>query len=370
MESFGRNKLTNTDDNIVGSLLGTTSTSPSSGTYSLFSSFHGGMQPRPLDGGGLLHSGLSTMPAGNSNDPLEAVLGPFPCARLRGLPFDAMPEDVLAFFQGLVVLDVVVVGNSFGRGAGEAFVVFANPMDFQMALQRDRQSMGHRYIEVFQGKRSDYYAAIASLFKQTGRSELSPEGEKIRIAQDPSVQGNAWSGPVPPQSPEAVLLPLMQQLGTGGGQNLAPGTAVGQNTGGSKVSGVAPVGNNNRGGRATGDGSRGGKGGHPNRGMRQGGGIQVGEHTGYLRMRGLPFSATKKEIYDFFKAYKPIEGSIVLTYRGDGRATGEGYIAFNKPDDAKEAMALHKNTMGSRYIELFISHKEEHARAVSRGNGR
>jgi len=370
MESFGRNNLTNTDDDIVASLLGTTSTSSSSGTYSLFSSFHGGMQPRPLDGGGLLHSGLPGMLIGNSNDPLEAVLGPFPCARLRGLPFDAMPEDVLAFFQGLVVLDVVVVDNSFGRGSGEAFVVFANPMDFQMALQRDRQSMGHRYVEVFQGKRSDYYAAIASLFQQSGHSELTTEGEKIRNTQDPSVQGNAWSGPAPPQSPEAVLLPLMQQLGTGGVQNLAPGTAVGPNTGASKEAGVASIGSNNRGGRANGDGSRGGKGGHLNRGMRQGGGIQVGEHTGYLRMRGLPFSASKKEIYEFFKEYKPIEDSIVSTYRGDGRATGEGYIAFSKPDDAEEAMTLHKNTMGSRYIELFISHKEEHARAVARGSGR
>jgi len=33
-------------------------------------------------------------------------------------------------FQGLVVLDVLIVGQ------GEAFVLFANPMDFQMALQR------------------------------------------------------------------------------------------------------------------------------------------------------------------------------------------------------------------------------------------
>eukprot|EP00560_Eucampia_antarctica_P007391 CAMPEP_0197824720 /NCGR_PEP_ID=MMETSP1437-20131217/1940_1 /TAXON_ID=49252 ORGANISM="Eucampia antarctica, Strain CCMP1452" /NCGR_SAMPLE_ID=MMETSP1437 /ASSEMBLY_ACC=CAM_ASM_001096 /LENGTH=375 /DNA_ID=CAMNT_0043424463 /DNA_START=132 /DNA_END=1259 /DNA_ORIENTATION=+ len=370
MEYLGRNKLTNTDETVVGSSLGTTSmSSSSSGTYSLFSSFHGGIQPGALDGSGLLHSGLSGMQMGTSNDPLEAVLGPFPCARLRGLPFDAMPEDVLAFFQGLVVLDVVVVANSFGRGSGEAFVVFPNPMDFQVALQRDRQSMGHRYIEVFQGKRSDYYAAIASLFKQAGQSELPAEGETIRNTQDSSVQGNAWSGPAPPSSPDAVLIPLMQQLGSGGVSNHAPGTtAVGSNAGASKGSGGASsVGS--REGRATGDGARGAKGGHPGRGMRQGGGIQVGEHTGYLRMRGLPFSASKKDIFEFFKEYKPIEDSIVLTYRGDGRATGEGYIAFNQPNDAEDAMSLHKSTMGSRYIELFISHKEEHARAVSRGNG-
>eukprot|EP00957_Ditylum_brightwellii_P030604 2319217-Ditylum_brightwellii.AAC.1 len=72
-----------------------------------------------------------------SIDPLEVVLGPFPCARLRGLPFEASIEDVVVFFQGLVILDAVVVpsGNSDGMGSGEAFVVFANHMDFQMALQ-------------------------------------------------------------------------------------------------------------------------------------------------------------------------------------------------------------------------------------------
>lgn len=65
-----------------------------------------------------------------SVDPLEAILGPFPCVRLRNLPHEATLEDVLVFFQGLVVLDVILQGD------GEAFVVFANPMDFQMALQR------------------------------------------------------------------------------------------------------------------------------------------------------------------------------------------------------------------------------------------
>jgi heterogeneous nuclear ribonucleoprotein F/H len=67
---------------------------------------------------------------GGSTDPLEAVLGRFPCARLRNMPYDATLEDILVLFQGLVVIDVV-----FSSG-GDAFVIFANPMDFQMALQR------------------------------------------------------------------------------------------------------------------------------------------------------------------------------------------------------------------------------------------
>ena len=124
----------------VNNSLGSGSSS-SSGTYSLFSSprpskssYHGGMHSGSIDGS--IHPNAGPRVVGGTMDPLEAVLGIFPCARLRGLPFDASLEDVLVFFQGLVVLDVVVVGNSYGHGSGEAFVVFANPMDWQMALQR------------------------------------------------------------------------------------------------------------------------------------------------------------------------------------------------------------------------------------------
>jgi hypothetical protein len=95
---------------------------------------------------------------GGSTDPLEAVLGPFPCARLRNLPYDAALEDILILFQGLVVIDVVISSQ------GDAFVIFANPMDFQMALQRsDRQTIGRRFVEIVAATRSEYYDAIAKV---------------------------------------------------------------------------------------------------------------------------------------------------------------------------------------------------------------
>ena len=103
---------------------------------------------------------------------------------------------------------------------------------------------------------------------------------------------------------------------------------------------------------------------------RTGGGIQVGEHTGFLRMRGLPFSSTKDDILRFFDGYNPIPDSVVLTYRSDGRATGEAYVGFLSPDDSRRAMELHRKSMGTRYIELFISNKDEHGRAMARFGGR
>lgn len=77
---------------------------------------------------------FSLLPNGTHRSPFAYLVTlcsrPFPCARLRSLPFDATLEDILILFQGLVVIDVVLVGQ------GEAFVIFANPMDYQMALQR------------------------------------------------------------------------------------------------------------------------------------------------------------------------------------------------------------------------------------------
>lgn len=103
---------------------------------------------------------------------------------------------------------------------------------------------------------------------------------------------------------------------------------------------------------------------------RTGGGIQIGDHTGFLRMRGLPFSATKEDIISFFVGYNPVPESVVLTYRNDGRATGEAYVGFSSPDDSKRAMELHRRTMGNRYIELFISNKDEQGRALARFGNR
>ncbi len=300
-------------------------------------------------------------------DPLEDVLGTFPCVCMRNLPYDANLQDVLIFFQGLVLLDVVVMPSSpyshaQHNQAGEAFVLFANPMDFQMALQRNGLQMRHggAQIDVFQGKRGDYYAAISSVHARLVHSEdrRSDVSQSHPRSQN---QGTLWSG----QGPGGNM-GMHQSHGAGigvQGQQGGMDSAGNMKYKSSQAQGAMP-GAMNKGHARSGRGE--GRKGSGGRGSGRGGGIQVGEHTGYLRMRGLPFTSTKKEIFDFFKAYDPVEESICLTYRSDGRATGEGYILFATPDHAKDAMALHRNSMGSRYIELFISNKDEHSRAQAR----
>ena len=83
-------------------------------------------------------------------------------------------------------------------------------------------------------------------------------------------------------------------------------------------------------------------------------------------MRGLPFTATLEEVQEFFDGIEIMNGmdGIVLTATSDGRPTGEAYVEFPSEEGHREAMKLHKKSMGSRYIELFNSNKGDMVQAM------
>eukprot|EP00262_Sarcandra_glabra_P020230 TRINITY_DN7963_c0_g1_i1.p1 TRINITY_DN7963_c0_g1~~TRINITY_DN7963_c0_g1_i1.p1 ORF type:complete len:254 (-),score=44.77 TRINITY_DN7963_c0_g1_i1:17-778(-) len=205
---------------------------------------------------------------------------PFPVVRLRGLPFDCSEGDVAEFFHGLDVVDVLLV-HKMGRFNGEAFCIFGYPLQVDFALQRNRQNMGRRYIEVFRSKRQEYYGAVASEV-----SDMKGGGSPRRSI------------------PRA---------------------------------------------RSYDDGK------------------EVMEHTGVLRLRGLPFSAGKDDVIDFFKDFELSEDCVHVVVNADGRSTGEAFVEFASTEDSKAAMVKDRMTLGSRYIELFPSSIQEMDEAVSRG---
>ncbi|XP_042513676.1 heterogeneous nuclear ribonucleoprotein F-like [Macadamia integrifolia] len=203
---------------------------------------------------------------------------PFPVVRLRGLPFDCTEADVTEFFHGLDIVDVLFV-HKHGRFSGEAFVVLGYPLQVDFAVQRNRQNMGRRYIEVFRSKRQEYYKAIAN---EVSDARGGSPRQKARARSYDDAKDSA-------------------------------------------------------------------------------------QHTGVLRLRGLPFSAGKDDIMEFFKDFMLSEDSIHITLNMDGRPTGEAFVEFANPEDSKAAMAKDRMTLGSRYIELFPSSNEELDEAVSKG---
>lgn len=92
------------------------------------------------------------------------------------------------------------------------------------------------------------------------------------------------------------------------------------------------------------------------------------EHTGVLKLRGLPFSASKRDIIDFFREYGELtEDNVHIMTLANGRASGEAFVEFATASEAKSAMNKDKMILGTRYVDLFPSSREEATtRAASR----
>ncbi|KAG0484302.1 hypothetical protein HPP92_008219 [Vanilla planifolia] len=256
-----------------------------------YSSAVGSKRPRLLESSPYFSgTGASPFcPAGYGNyggGPGNSSIYNFPVVRARGLPFNCDELDVYKFFAGLDVVDCLLV-NKNGRFTGEAFVVLSSPMQAEFALQRNRQNMGRRYIEVFPCKKHDYYHAIAAEVAHGG-SFRSFDGEHHQAG-----------------SP-------------------TPRVKRSEDDKDQRVS------------------------------------------TDVLKLRGLPYSATESDIVDFFQGFEVTEENVRIARRPDGKATGEAYVEFGSVEVAKKAMSKDKMTIGSRYVELFPSTKDEARRFESR----
>ncbi|XP_064509828.1 G-rich sequence factor 1 isoform X2 [Pseudopipra pipra] len=85
-------------------------------------------------------------------------------------------------------------------------------------------------------------------------------------------------------------------------------------------------------------------------------------NDGVVLLRGLPFSSTEEDIADFFAGLKIAD--IAFIYRGD-RRTGEAFVQFATPEMAAKALLRHKEYMGNRYIEVYVSRKHQMQRHMS-----
>ncbi|KAG7489096.1 G-rich sequence factor 1 [Solea senegalensis] len=179
--------------------------------------------------------------------------------RLRGLPFNCTEADIVQFFTGLDIKEngINVITDRRGRKTGEAFVQFNSQEAADEALQRDREVIGNRYIEVFPSRSDEIYTS-----------------EKTKMENDAA-------SPItrPPRSSAAAI------------------------------------------------------------------------HC--VHMRGLPFRASGVDIVKFFS---PLVVSKILMECGyDGRPSGEADVYFTSYEDAVAAMSRDKQYIGGRYIELFLN---------------
>lgn len=211
-------------------------------------------------------------------------------------------EDEIRVFLGCEPVDILLVKRD-GRFSGEAFVVLGSPLQIQMAVDKNKSYMGRRYVEVFRAKKLDYYKAVMA--------EMYVDGAGMR-----------------------------------------PGGA-----GGFRAGGYGGYGGYSNGARPGGDAAAAGN-----------GVFGGGEPSNVLRLRGLPFSAQKEDIVRWFEDVQitpllPDNVHIITDY---GRPTGVALVEFASPQDAQAAGAKDKQMMGTRYIEVFASSRDELQRYLPR----
>lgn len=242
----------------------------------------------------------------NGFDGIPNVSDDMGIVKLRGLPFGCSKEEIVQFFGGLTVAanGVHLVSDNMGRSSGEAFVHFVDKKSAQEALNRDREKIGHRYIEVFLSSADEvrmYSARMEGGFRSTRGYRPTPYDRNDRFSGGGRFGSRGGRG---------------GSFGGGGG---------GGNYGGGRGGGF--------------------------RSSRGGGGGGGGCHC--VHMRGLPFKAAPQDIAYFFKPIRPM--NINILYDNSGRPSGEADVEFECHEDAMRAMRRDKNNMDHRYIELFLN---------------
>ncbi|CAG9787499.1 unnamed protein product [Diatraea saccharalis] len=259
----------------------------------------------------------------NGFDSLPTVTDDAGIVKLRGLPFGCSKEEIVQFFDGLSVGPdgVHLLSDHTGRASGEAFVHFVEKGHAQEALNRDREKIGHRYIEVF----------------LSNADEVRSYGSRMEGGGFRSNRGSYRPTPYDRND----RFPGRFNRGRG---SFGRGGGLGRGGGGG--------------------GARGARGAH------------------CVHMRGLPFKASPQDVAYFFKPIRP--ANINILYDNSGRPSGEADVEFECHEDAmrrkriasfmsrvdrsdnavvkalaerlvQTAMRRDKNHMDHRYIELFLN---------------
>lgn len=94
-------------------------------------------------------------------------------------------------------------------------------------------------------------------------------------------------------------------------------------------------------------------------------GAPMGGGFACVRLRGLPFGVTERDIV-LFLGSEPVD---ILPVARSGRPTGEAFAVLRTLPDMDMALRKNKAYMGTRYIEVFEARKLEYYRAIAQAMG-
>ncbi|GAB5566590.1 heterogeneous nuclear ribonucleoprotein H isoform X1 [Prionailurus iriomotensis] len=296
--------------------------------------------------------------------------------KVRGLPWSCSADEVQRFFSDCKIQNgaqgIRFIYTREGRPSGEAFVELESEDEVKLALKKDRETMGHRYVEVFKSNNvemdwvlkhtgpnspdtaNDGFVRLRGLPFGCSKEEIvqffsgyieifKSSRAEVRTHYDPPRKLMAMQRPGPYDRPGAGR--GYNSIGRGAGFERMRRGAYGGGYGGYDDYNGYNDGygfGSDRFGRGMSD-------------HRYGdGGSTFQSTTGHcVHMRGLPYRATENDIYNFFSPLNPVRVHIEIG--PDGRVTGEADVEFATHEDAVAAMSKDKANMQHRYVELFLN---------------
>jgi len=295
--------------------------------------------------------------------------------RMRGLPYTATVDEVLQFFGSPAELsstNVHLLRRSDGRASGDAYVVFDTEDAAKQATTYDKQKLGSRWVDLFQSSKGELYSltSVGGIMMPTNGSGAGAArglGEGYSVIK---LRGLPWN--VTMDDIHTFLAPTVIQQGGIHLMNGANGRPSGlayvelsseedqkaalakdkQSIGGRYIDVFACTQTELQ-ARLTGGFDRGGQAG-------------AADAT-FVKLRGLPYSATEHQIMGFFTPLTVVAVQIALNQ--NGQPSGFGFVQFRTPDDAAQSLSRSNQVLGSRYVEVFRCHRSDmeqaHAHAVS-----
>uniref|UniRef100_A0A8D2CR33 Heterogeneous nuclear ribonucleoprotein F n=1 Tax=Sciurus vulgaris TaxID=55149 RepID=A0A8D2CR33_SCIVU len=291
--------------------------------------------------------------------------------KLRGLPWSCSIEDVQNFLSDCTIHDGVAgvhfIYTREGRQSGEAFVELESEDDVKMALRKDRESMGHRYIEVFKSHRTemdwvlkhsgpnsadtanDGFVRLRGLpFGCTKEEivqffsglEIVPNGITLPVDPEGKITGEAFVQFASQELAEKALGKHKERIGHRYIEVFKSSQEEVRSYSDPplKFMSVQRPGPYDRPGTA----------------RRY---IGIVKQAGLERMRSGAYSAgygaTENDIYNFFSPLNPVRVHIEIG--PDGRVTVEADVEFATHEEAVAAMSKDRANMQHRYIELFLN---------------
>ncbi|XP_052429198.1 RNA-binding protein 12B-like [Carassius gibelio] len=228
--------------------------------------------------------------------------------RLQGLRITAGSEDIRNFFTGLRIPDGGV--HIIGGELEEAFIIFASDEDARRAMARSGGCIKGSPVNLLLSSKSEMQSVLE---ESTRRPELKNRGTYKEVVKSPSAERGPLAFNKDPRVDKRR--PEHQEM-----RNRPPPSSFSET-----------------------------------RHQREG---SVSERDElYLKLIGMPYSATKDNVYTFFSGLQIDD--IMFLRNPRGQFNGHSIVRFASKMDAVEGLKKDRQYMGPRYIQLTRCSEEQ-----------